>query len=261
MLEDPTANTRFFHPAGGEPTAQPARDADAAKADGKDPKADGKGGAAAPAKPPSAQGGQTAQKPPKTDAGGAKGGASVKNDENENTGGGRSSGGRGVHVFLLWAEPQDARSVRLWLAGLLAGAPPRVPIDTAIAPSPIGTATQEHSAMTRWAVFAVAALGSMLGTTSLALADPPGKAAIEADKRYYEAEREYAKERQKAYQEADREARKQFEEMQREDRKAAEEADREARKYWDERERESLKHDEEMRREAAKHREEMYKSR
>lgn len=31
----------------------------------------------------------------------------------------RSSGGRGVHVFLLWAEPQDARSVRLWLAGLL----------------------------------------------------------------------------------------------------------------------------------------------
>ena len=32
----------------------------------------------------------------------------------------RSSGGRGVHVFLLWAEPQDARSVRLWLAGMLA---------------------------------------------------------------------------------------------------------------------------------------------
>lgn len=31
----------------------------------------------------------------------------------------RSSGGRGIHLFLLWAEPQDARSVRLWLASLL----------------------------------------------------------------------------------------------------------------------------------------------
>jgi hypothetical protein len=41
-------------------------------------------------------------------------------------------------------------------------------------------------------------LGSMLWTTSLALADPPGKAVIEADKRYYEAEREYAKERRDA---------------------------------------------------------------
>jgi hypothetical protein len=39
--------------------------------------------------------------------------------------------------------------------------------------------------MTRWAVFWTTVLTSMLGTTSLALADPPDKAAIEADNRYY----------------------------------------------------------------------------
>lgn len=32
----------------------------------------------------------------------------------------RSSGGRGVHLYLLWDEPQDAYSVRQWLAGVLA---------------------------------------------------------------------------------------------------------------------------------------------
>ena len=31
----------------------------------------------------------------------------------------RSSGGRGVHLYLLWDVPQDARSVRQWLAGVL----------------------------------------------------------------------------------------------------------------------------------------------
>lgn len=31
----------------------------------------------------------------------------------------RSSGGRGVHLYLLWDEPQDARSVRLWLRDVL----------------------------------------------------------------------------------------------------------------------------------------------
>lgn len=31
----------------------------------------------------------------------------------------RSSGGRGVHLYLLWDEPQDAYSVRQWLAGVL----------------------------------------------------------------------------------------------------------------------------------------------
>lgn len=33
----------------------------------------------------------------------------------------RSSGGRGVHLYLVWDEPQDARSVRRWLAGVLQG--------------------------------------------------------------------------------------------------------------------------------------------
>lgn len=35
----------------------------------------------------------------------------------------RSSGGRGIHLYCLWAEPQDAYSVRQWLRGalLLAG--------------------------------------------------------------------------------------------------------------------------------------------
>lgn len=32
----------------------------------------------------------------------------------------RSSGGRGIHIYLVWDEPQDARSVRAWLAGVLA---------------------------------------------------------------------------------------------------------------------------------------------
>lgn len=32
----------------------------------------------------------------------------------------RSSGGRGVHLYVLWDEPQDARSVRAWLRGVLA---------------------------------------------------------------------------------------------------------------------------------------------
>lgn len=32
----------------------------------------------------------------------------------------RSSGGRGVHLYLLWAEPQDAYSVRELLRGVLA---------------------------------------------------------------------------------------------------------------------------------------------
>src|SRR5574341_1325138 len=31
----------------------------------------------------------------------------------------RSSGGRGVHLYLLWDEPQDAYSVREWLRGVL----------------------------------------------------------------------------------------------------------------------------------------------
>ncbi len=31
----------------------------------------------------------------------------------------RSSGGRGIHLYLVWDEPQDARSVRHWLAGIL----------------------------------------------------------------------------------------------------------------------------------------------
>jgi hypothetical protein len=31
----------------------------------------------------------------------------------------RSSGGRGVHLYLLWDEPQDAYSVRVWLARVL----------------------------------------------------------------------------------------------------------------------------------------------
>jgi hypothetical protein len=31
----------------------------------------------------------------------------------------RSSGGSGVHLYLLWDDAQDARSVRLWLAGVL----------------------------------------------------------------------------------------------------------------------------------------------
>ena len=31
----------------------------------------------------------------------------------------RSSGGSGVHLYLLWEGPQDARSVRLWLADVL----------------------------------------------------------------------------------------------------------------------------------------------
>lgn len=32
----------------------------------------------------------------------------------------RSGGGRGVHLYLLWDSPQDAYSVRQWLAGVLA---------------------------------------------------------------------------------------------------------------------------------------------
>ncbi len=31
----------------------------------------------------------------------------------------RSSGGRGVHLYLLWDAPQDAYSVRVWLRGVL----------------------------------------------------------------------------------------------------------------------------------------------
>jgi P4 family phage/plasmid primase-like protien len=31
----------------------------------------------------------------------------------------RSSGGRGIHLYLLWDEPQDARSVRVWLRRVL----------------------------------------------------------------------------------------------------------------------------------------------
>lgn len=31
----------------------------------------------------------------------------------------RSSGGRGVHLYLLWDEPQDAYSVRVWLGEVL----------------------------------------------------------------------------------------------------------------------------------------------
>lgn len=31
----------------------------------------------------------------------------------------RSSGGRGVHIYVVWDEPQDARSVRQWLGGVL----------------------------------------------------------------------------------------------------------------------------------------------
>lgn len=31
----------------------------------------------------------------------------------------RSSGGNGVHLYLLWDEPQDAYSVRVWLRGVL----------------------------------------------------------------------------------------------------------------------------------------------
>lgn len=31
----------------------------------------------------------------------------------------RSSGGRGVHLYILWDEPQDAYSVRAWLASVL----------------------------------------------------------------------------------------------------------------------------------------------
>ena len=38
----------------------------------------------------------------------------------------RSSGGRGVHVYLLWSEPQDAYSVREFLRGVLADAGFRV---------------------------------------------------------------------------------------------------------------------------------------
>ena len=33
----------------------------------------------------------------------------------------RSTGGRGIHLYLLWDGPQDARSVRLMLADVLAG--------------------------------------------------------------------------------------------------------------------------------------------
>jgi hypothetical protein len=33
----------------------------------------------------------------------------------------RSSGGAGVHLIMVWDEPQDARAVRQWLAGVLAG--------------------------------------------------------------------------------------------------------------------------------------------
>jgi hypothetical protein len=32
----------------------------------------------------------------------------------------RSSGGKGIHLYLLWEQPQDAYSVRQWLAGALA---------------------------------------------------------------------------------------------------------------------------------------------
>lgn len=31
----------------------------------------------------------------------------------------RSSGGRGIHLYLMWDEPQDARSVRVWLGHVL----------------------------------------------------------------------------------------------------------------------------------------------
>lgn len=31
----------------------------------------------------------------------------------------RSSGGRGIHLYVIWDEPQDARSVRLWLGQVL----------------------------------------------------------------------------------------------------------------------------------------------
>ena len=33
----------------------------------------------------------------------------------------RSSGGRGIHVYLVWDEAQEARDVRRWMAGVLAG--------------------------------------------------------------------------------------------------------------------------------------------
>lgn len=33
----------------------------------------------------------------------------------------RSSGGRGVHLYLLWEEPQDCYSVRAWLREVLEG--------------------------------------------------------------------------------------------------------------------------------------------
>lgn len=33
----------------------------------------------------------------------------------------RSSGGRGIHVYLVWGEAQEARDVRRWMAGVLAG--------------------------------------------------------------------------------------------------------------------------------------------
>lgn len=33
----------------------------------------------------------------------------------------RSSGGRGVHLYVLWDDPQDAYSVRQWLLGILEG--------------------------------------------------------------------------------------------------------------------------------------------
>lgn len=33
----------------------------------------------------------------------------------------RSSGGAGIHLIMVWDEPQDARAVRQWLAGVLAG--------------------------------------------------------------------------------------------------------------------------------------------
>lgn len=33
----------------------------------------------------------------------------------------RSSGGRGVHIYVLWDDPQDAYSVRTWLASVLRG--------------------------------------------------------------------------------------------------------------------------------------------